>query len=151
MLVIERAADLSVPGARHLVAEAGLPLDGLGDVPTDLFTAYDRDELVGVAALEHHGSHGLLRSVAVAEDRRGEGIGSLLVSAASTHARNEGLDGIYLLTDTAAAFFAGWGYEVIARDAGPAEIMASVEWSVACGDTAVPMVLRQNRAPKAST
>ena len=151
MLVIERAPDLSVPGARHLIAEVGLPLDGLGNVPTDLFTARDGDELVGVAALEHHGRHGLLRSLAVVADRRGEGIGTLLVAAAGTHARDDGLDDIYLLTETAAAFFAGFGFEVIARDAGPAEVMASVEWSVACGDTAVPMVLRQNREPNSST
>jgi len=142
MIVIDRAPDMSVPGSRALVHDAGLPLDGLGDVPTDLFTAYDGEDLVGVAALEHHGGHGLLRSVAVNANRRGEGIGSRLVDAVETHAAATGVDGIYLLTESAAAFFAGRGYEVIARDAGPAPVMASVEWVVACGDSAVPMVLR---------
>jgi amino-acid N-acetyltransferase len=141
MISIERI-DLSEPGARALIHDAGLPLDGLGDVPTDFFAAHEDDDLVGVAALEHHGPHGLLRSVAVAQERRGEGFGTLLVDAVEHHARAMTVDGIYLLTDTAAAFFAERGYEVIARDAGPVPIMASVEWSVACGETAVPMVLR---------
>lgn len=141
MISIDRI-DLGAPGVRALVHEAGLPLDGLGDVPTDLFGAHEDDELVGVAALEHHGPHGLLRSVAVAKNRRGEGFGTLLVDAVEAHARASHVDGIYLLTDTAAAFFAERGYEVIARDAGPAPVMASIEWAVACGETAVPMVLR---------
>ena len=141
MITIDRA-DLAAPGLRGLVHDAGLPLDGLGDVPTDVFAAHDRDLLVGVAALEHHGRHGLLRSVAVRAGRRGEGIGTALVAAVERHARAAGVDGLYLLTDTAAAFFAERGYEVIARSSGPAPVMASVEWATACGDTAVPMVLR---------
>jgi amino-acid N-acetyltransferase len=142
MIRIDRTTDLSVPGVRGIVHDAGLPLDGLGDVATDLFIAFDGEDLVGVAALELHGPHALLRSVAVVSNRRGEGIGSLLVDAAEAYAAETGIDGIYLLTDTAAAFFAERGYQVIARDAGPAPVMSSVEWAVACGDTAVPMVLR---------
>ena len=76
MISIDRI-ELSAPGVRALVHDAGLPLDGLGDVPTDLFAAHEDDELVGVAALEHHGSHGLLRSVAVVQHRRGVGLGGL--------------------------------------------------------------------------
>lgn len=142
MITVEHVHGLVVPGFRSIVADAGLPLDGLGDVDTDLFVARQDDTPIGVAALEHHGPHGLLRSVAVVEGHRGRGIGSMLVAAAEAHARDTGVDGVFLLTDTAAAFFAERGYEVIARDAAPAAVMGSVEWAVACGETAVPMVLR---------
>ena len=52
-----------------------------------------------------------------------------------------GLDGLYLLTDTASDFFARRGYRRVGRAEGPAPIMQSVEWSEACADTATPMVL----------
>ena len=109
-------------------------------MPTEFFVAREDDAIVGVAALESHEGHGLLRSVAVAEAHRGAGIGSALVDAAERHAGAAGLDGPYLLTETAADFFAGRGYSVIPRDGGPAPIMASVEWATACGESAVPMV-----------
>jgi amino-acid N-acetyltransferase len=142
MIVLEPIEAAGMAAARSLIHDAGLPLDGLGDVPTVVFGALEDDELVGVAALERYGEHGLLRSVAVAASRRGEGIGSLLVAAVERHAREIGLNEIYLLTDTAAAFFATRGYEVIARDQGSPAVMASIEWTVACGESAVPMVLR---------
>ena len=44
-----------------------------------------------------------------------------------------------LLTDTAARFFAQRGYRRIGRDDAPEAVQASVEWSVACDKTAVPM------------
>lgn len=140
MITVERATDADLSAIRDVVAAAGLPLDGLGDVPTDFIVARDDGRVVGTAALEHHGGHGLLRSVAVIETLRRGGVGSRLVDAAELSAREAGLAGVYLLTDTAEEFFAGRGYRVIARDAGPGAIMASVEWSEACGVSAVPMM-----------
>lgn len=141
MIRVDPGTASDLPDIRVLVADAGLPLDGLGVVPTDFFVAREDDAVVGTAALEHHSGHGLLRSVVVAESHRGSGIGTRLVAAAERAARDAGLAGIYLLTETAEDFFAARGYRVIARDAGPAAVMSSVEWSEACSVNAVPMSL----------
>lgn len=73
MITVERATDADLSAIRDVVAAAGLPLDGLGDVPTDFIVARDDGRVVGTAALEHHGGHGLLRSVAVIETLRRRG------------------------------------------------------------------------------
>jgi len=142
MIAIESARTSDLPSVRDLILAAGLPLDGFGAVPTETYVARDRGVVVGTASLETHGGDGLLRSVAVDEIRRGERIGAALAGAAEARAREAGLAGVYLLTETAPDFFAHRGYVVIDRDAGPGPIMASVEWSVGCGDTAVPMLLK---------
>jgi amino-acid N-acetyltransferase len=141
MVTIRPCVASQLPLVRELISSAGLPLDGFGSVPSDVFVAVDDDVIVGSATLEHHSGHGLLRSVAVAADRRGEGIGSALVEATEHHATGLGFDGLFLLTETAADFFADRGYEVIERDGAPGPIVASTEWAVACGATAVPMSL----------
>lgn len=144
MLTIEHAHQSDLAEVKRLIGAAGLPLAGLGDVPTDVFVARDSDVVVGTASLERHGGHGLLRSVAVGPDHRGQGIGSALATAAEARSDSLGLDGVYLLTDTAGEFFAHRGYVTVKRDAGPAPIMASVEWAEACGETATPMLLRRS-------
>ncbi len=141
MIAIESARPSDLPAVRDLIESVGLPLDGFGEVPTEVFVAREGESVVGTASLETHGGDGLLRSVAVDELWRGDGIGDALVRAAEVQAHRIGLAAVYLLTDTAGEFFAGRGYLVIDRDAGPVPIMASIEWSVACGETAIPMML----------
>jgi len=109
------------------------------EVPTSLFVARDGGHVVGAVALERHGGDGLLRSLVVDPSRRGNGIGSGLTAAAEEEASRQGLGGVYLLTETARGFFAGRGYDTVTRDGAPEPVMASIEWSVACGETAVPM------------
>ncbi len=143
MIAVDRARPDELDAVERLVLEAGLPLDGFGEVPTEVFVVRSGSAIVGTAALETHDGHALLRSVAVSEAHRGSGVGSALVAAAEDHAAGEDLEGPYLLTETAEGFFAGRGYRAIARTGGPGPIMASVEWATACGESAVPMV----RAP----
>jgi amino-acid N-acetyltransferase len=51
-------------------------------------------------------------------------------------ARAEGLQAVYLLTTTAAAFFQRWGFAPHARAAVPGVVRASVELSQACPESA---------------
>ena len=139
MVTVDHFTDPDLAAFRSVVTRAGLPLDGLGAVPTDVFVASVDGHVVGVAAIERHGPHGLVRSVAVDPGHQGRGIGSALLDTLERHALDSGIEGLYLLTETAEGFFAGRGYRVIGRDAGPAAVMASVEWSSACPDSAVAM------------
>ncbi|MEO5767477.1 MAG: UDP-N-acetylmuramate:L-alanyl-gamma-D-glutamyl-meso-diaminopimelate ligase, partial [Polyangia bacterium] len=57
--------------------------------------------LVGCVALEVMDDVALLRMLAVAPERRGEGLGYLLVETATERARNQGVRSLYLVTDGA--------------------------------------------------
>ncbi|MGD0483169.1 MAG: arsenic resistance N-acetyltransferase ArsN2 [Gemmatimonadales bacterium] len=126
----------------ELVAGAGLPVDGLGDqFPGGYAVAEGGAGLVGVAGMERHGDFGLLRSVAVAASHRGTGLGKALVADRLLWARQARLGAVYLLTTTAADFFAALGFARTARAEAPAPIRASREFSVLCPGTSVLMRL----------
>ena len=67
-----------------------------------------------------HGEDGLLRSVAVDEDYRGQGLAASLVEAAMQRARRLNLRAVYLLTTGARDYFARRGFADCPRDDAPA-------------------------------
>ena len=119
----------------------GLTLDGLEAHLAATIVARDATSLLGCAALELYGTDALLRSVAVAAEHRGKGLGEALTAAAIALARQRGVRGIYLLTETAERFFPRFGFEIISRDAVPAVVKASAEFTTACPASATVMVL----------
>jgi N-acetylglutamate synthase-like GNAT family acetyltransferase len=140
-IVISAAHPSDLPAIRDLISEAGLPLDGFGGVAADVIVARDEASIViGTASLEHHGRNGLIRSVAVDPAHRGGGVGSALAGAVEARALSNGFESVYLLTETAQRFFSGRGYQVVARDSAPGPIAESVEWSQACGVSAIAMM-----------
>jgi UDP-N-acetylmuramate: L-alanyl-gamma-D-glutamyl-meso-diaminopimelate ligase len=63
------------------------------------------DPLVGCVAVENVGDVALLRMLAVAPERRGEGLGFVLVETATNRARAQGVRQLYLVTDGAQGYF----------------------------------------------
>jgi UDP-N-acetylmuramate: L-alanyl-gamma-D-glutamyl-meso-diaminopimelate ligase len=61
--------------------------------------------LVGCVAVENVGDVALLRMLAVAPERRGEGLGYVLVEGATERARAQGVKQLYLVTDGAQGYF----------------------------------------------
>jgi amino-acid N-acetyltransferase len=90
--------------------------------------------------LELHGDVALLRSLVVEPAHRGSGDGVALVAAAEEHARHHGVRQIYLLTTTAAPFFARLGWRDADRDGAPDAIRRTREFSGLCPSTASFMV-----------
>lgn len=139
-----RIRDARPPDAEpviRLLEKAGLPTVEVERWLPHYVVAEASGEVVGVAGLEVHGSDGVLRSVVVAEPRRGSGLGDRLVTAAVDHARDARIQRLYLLTTTAADYFPRHGFRTLSRDEAPAAIRASVEFREACPASAVAMVL----------
>jgi amino-acid N-acetyltransferase len=137
MIEIERAVPDDRPAIDALLTANGLRLAGL-ELAWELTLVTRADGTVaGCAAVEPHGSVGLLRSVCVAESERGTGLGRRLVAEAEWLAGAAAIGELYLLTETAAAWFPRLGYEAAERAAAPAELVASPEFAGACPDTAV--------------
>ena len=96
--------------------------------------------LVGVGGLEVHWRFALFRSLAVGAEHRRQGLASMICDRLEEDATRRGVSRVYLLTETAAAFFANRGYSVATRKDAPAEITATEEFTTLCPDSAVLMV-----------
>jgi len=136
---IERATESDTPAVEALLAAAGLPLEGAVEALSMGVVARDGEAVVGAAAVEPFGSAGLLRSVVVAEPLRGTGVGRELVAAAEDLARERGLRDLYLLTETAGGWFPRLGYAVVSREEARAAVGDSIEFTMVCATTGVPM------------
>ncbi len=128
------------PRIAALLTASALPLAGAEEHVSDFLVAELAGQIVGCAAVERYGSIALLRSVAVASEARGNGLGAQLVHAALSHADAAGCLKVVLLTTTAAAYFPRFGFHGIARDATPEPVRASVEFTSACPASAVVML-----------
>lgn len=120
-----------------LLDAVGLPHDDLTDAALRHFRVLRREgKIQGSVGVEPVGEAALLRSLAVRPAERGQGHGQALVRSAEAHARDQGIDTLYLLTTTAADFFAALDYERIARDAVPSAVAQTDEFDRLCPRTA---------------
>lgn len=132
---------------RALLAQAGLPTADLS-WRTRLFGIHDVGRLVACVGLEPYGEVGLLRSLAVAPDYRGKGLGQALVRHAEHEARSAGIDTVCLLTTTAAGFFGARDYAVTDRADAPAAIRDTLQFSSLCPASSSFMCKRLSAAPE---
>jgi amino-acid N-acetyltransferase len=123
----------------RLVERSHLPLDGLRDHLATTLVAREHGHIVGSAALEVYPEGALLRSVAVAAEMQGQGLGRELTDAAIRLAKDLKVPAIYLLTTTAERYFPKFGFERIARTDVPATVQTSIEFTSACPSSAVVM------------
>ena len=119
-------------GLIALLVHARLPLEGVREHLRDALVARADGRILGSAVLEPYGEAVLLRSVAVDESRRGQGLGARLTAAALDLARQNGARRAYLLTETAGGFFERLGFRTIPREEVPDSVRASVEFTTAC-------------------
>jgi amino-acid N-acetyltransferase len=130
--------------AKRLLAECHLPNSDLEPRHFEhFFGCGDKNAPEGVVGLELHGPVALLRSLAVAEKARGKGCGRELVAEAERHAWSQGVEEIYLLTNTAERFFSALGYRRTGRESAPEEIRTTKEFSTLCSSESVLMVKRR--------
>ncbi|HUF13175.1 MAG TPA: arsenic resistance N-acetyltransferase ArsN2 [Longimicrobiales bacterium] len=128
-----------------LVESEGLSADGIDAGLAGFVIAEEEGRVIGVAGLERYGAFGLLRSVAVAGDRRGLGLGARLTGAVIEDSRRQGLATLYALTTTAMAYFPRQGFEAIERTRVPEAVRASAEFTAMCPASAIALELRLSR------
>jgi amino-acid N-acetyltransferase len=127
--------------ALDLLRRSRLPEAGFAAHIGSAVVAKDGGRVVGSAAVEMYGACALLRSVAVDESLRGQGVGRRLTEAALDLAQRRGTRIVYLLTETAPAFFARFGFVPTARQAVDPAVQESVEFRSACPASAACMAL----------
>jgi N-acetylglutamate synthase-like GNAT family acetyltransferase len=132
--------DLGV--VRVLLDQAGLPTSDLAVAKPEFTVLRERGRIVAAGALQPFGSAALVRSVVVAGDRRGAGLGRIIVQELEKIAREARIGRLFLLTETAGKFFAHQGYRVIERIDVPQEVQGSEEFRSLCPASAVCMMKR---------
>lgn len=139
--VLELSADVE-----QLLTAAALPVEDLHDThKVVLFGEQRSGRVTGVVGLERYGDIALIRSLAVAQAERGNGMGQKLVAYAEVNALSMGVTSLYLLTTTAQDFFERLGYRLIDRAAAPAEVAGTAQFSELCPASSAFMVKHLNR------
>ena len=123
---------------KTLLAACGLPTSDLRDDGVFL-VARDNGQLCGVAGLEPLGASALLRSVAVDPKWRRKGVARALCDALVRQARTQGAQRLYLLTTDADRYFSSLGFSKTERNALPAEVRATTQFTETCPQTAIAM------------
>jgi amino-acid N-acetyltransferase len=116
------------PDVAALLERCGLPTADTSAIIESFHLAFSDGRLVGCAATEQHGCSILIRSVAVDPVCRGRGIASRLVEALLMRARGTTVRYAYLLSSSAPAYFARWGFSLIPMDKVEPEIRASASF-----------------------
>jgi amino-acid N-acetyltransferase len=138
--VIDRLPTQDLAAICLLLDSASLPHTDLTEASLQQFLVARRDNhIVGVVGLDCYEDVALLRSVVVAKEHSGFGIGKQLVAAAETFAAKIEIKSLYLLTTTADRFFAGLGFRRLQRDLAPQAIKRTSQFSSLCPATAVLM------------
>jgi amino-acid N-acetyltransferase len=129
-----------------LLRAAGLPSDDFAPHLGRFLVARDGATVIGTVGAEVNGSDALLRSLAVAESRRGAGLGTRLLAALEDAAAGWGVERWWLLTTTAETFFAAHGFRVAARTEAPEAIRRTGQFNGGCCRSAVCMTRERKGA-----
>jgi amino-acid N-acetyltransferase len=132
-----QSADL--PAVAALLESVGLDPAGLADANVRAFAIEDASGLIACVAIELEDGTALLRSLAVRADLRGRGVGETLLAHALEEARRAGATQAFLLTETAAPFFAGRGWAAVGRAVVDARFPRSEQVRHVCPATATAM------------
>lgn len=146
---IRWAAPADLAPVLALLTESGLITSGVAEHIAGFLVAEDGGRVVGSAGVEIYGDAALLRSVAVAPSRRGQGLGARLVGDALAAARGNGARTIALLTEDAGPFFRRFGFSESARERLDPRLLASSQLTDPSCATALIMSMELRDAGRA--
>jgi amino-acid N-acetyltransferase len=124
-----------------LLTDAELPTDDLTEELLQTFlVAYNSDhKVIGTIGMQTFEEGGLLRSLVVDPNYRGQGLGQSLIDAMEANAQDQDIDHVYLLTQTIDEYLKGLGYYEFPRQNVPDPILQTQEFQGLCPDSAVCM------------
>jgi amino-acid N-acetyltransferase len=129
------------PLVTDLLRACGLPVEDVSPTLDHFFVARAGSHLVACVGIDMLGEVALLRSLAVDLPWRGRGTARRLFEHAQHRAQQLGAQELFLLTTTAEAIFARWGFQRLPRDSTPTVVQATPEYRTLCPGSAVVMHL----------
>ena len=138
-ITFRHASSEDLPAIEQLLRATKLPVEGVKE-SLDFFVVAEHDgRVVGIAGVERCGRYGLLRSVAVNPQMRGRGIGGALIERLIADSTDNEIPELYLLTTTAEKYFPAFGFTKIDRNATPAEVQNTTQFTDLCPSSATVM------------
>lgn len=125
-----------------LLRASDLPVAGVADHLSNFIVAADTGGVVACGGIEYHGSFALLRSIAVAVQARGAGLGNAIVSRLLEACRSHAVEAVALRTTTAETYFSRQGFVCIALSDVPGPLLSSGQFAGVCPASATVMLLR---------
>jgi len=125
------------PAIEALLTAAGLPHDDIGPHLAYFTVAREGERVVGVIGLEVHGQDGLVRSLAVAPDRRGLGVARRLYASSLARAQRAGITRLYVVAPAAQGWFALLGFRTAAPESVPDAIRTTHQFQLLSDHSAV--------------
>jgi amino-acid N-acetyltransferase len=122
-----------------LLKNNNLPFKDIPSKTDHLFLGCIQGTTVGVGGVKIYGRYGLLRSLVIKEPYRKKGNGKKLCNQLTNHAKQRGVDELYLLTTTAVPFFEKMEFHQIDRSEVPKIIQKTSEFTSLCPATAICM------------
>ena len=129
----------------ELLDSNALPSEDCAEQAGNFYGIFDRDRLIAAGGLQPANGFFLLRSVVVAPACRGRGLARELTEFLLATARAEGGSRVYLLTETAADYFARLGFAPVARAGVPQVIAGTRQFTSLCPDSATCMAIDLRR------
>jgi len=129
---IYHATEEDIDALKMLLVRQHLPANDIASKSGHFFVIKDGSVPVAGIGMEVYDSFGLLRSLVTHPSYRNRGLARLLVENLFDYARQMGLQEMYLLTETAEAWFTARGFIKMHREETPAPIRQSAEFRHVC-------------------
>lgn len=129
---IEVANGARYEAAKKLLEVAGLPVADVTPGAVTLMVALEGESVIGCIGLETAGEFGLLRSLAVDANRRGQGLARAMYASILPTARQRAYTELYGLTNTAEGLLKKLGFEETPREDVPGPVRATAQFSSLC-------------------
>lgn len=134
------ATPADLPKIERVLTAGGLPTGGLPENLQHFWLLLGpQGEVAGVVGGELAGEVGLLRSLWVSPEQRGQGLGRRLVEHQQRWLRSLGCSEVYLMANGGETFWLRLGYSPIRRERLPAPVLQFHEPRSACPLTAIAM------------
>lgn len=140
IIIYRKAVPEDLPAIRSLLEEEKLPTADINGYKQAFFVAAEDDKLVATIGLESYGDTGLLRSMIVSSRQRNKGIASKMVSELTSYAKAKGIRSLYIVTNTAEAYFGKKGFTRINREHVDPRLLESAEFNGLCPASSVIMI-----------
>lgn len=151
MLDIRPAGPEDLGAIKVLLAVCLLPSQDVKEQRISFFVAESERGIIGVCGHEHCGDKvGLLRSLGVMPGYRKQQIGRRLVQRVISHAEDQQIEQLYLLTETAGDYFRNSGFVAQERKVAACALKTSRQFTQLCPTSAMLMA-RSIHANQANT
>ncbi len=139
MISTNKLSDSERDDVKILLKREKLCFNDVSDPGVHLFEVKNKDDVVGYFGIEQFENKALFRSMVVKPAVRSKGYGSLIWQQARLKLKENKVEEVYLLTNTAASFFLKQGFVQIPRNSVPDAIAATTEFMEFCPEDSVCM------------